>query len=913
MRKNHVCERRMSAASILGAGLAVGCVLFAAPAGAEVWTHVWNPEGAGGWQSPGQYFLADGATPATSAPLAGEGVVRIPQGVTVEVATDGDAAYVSALRGVMLDDATSTFIFNQPSDIDWPCALCGAGKVIKRSSATVKLQTNVQTDIMARYYDGYAAYYTTGGIEIEKGMLIFPQDDKVYSFGPIAMSNDTTLVVSPAAKTQMYALDGYGTVSNTANKATGQYMQVGLGAAKDQRASHFYGRINGNGIKWYSFATVYLYNDESTFAGNGFVVYGHATTAYDGCGNLWFTTFGKKDKPSSIGSSYAALESRIGGNYHYLGTGETTDKSFLWRAQTSRQHLMDAGPTGGVTFSGSWSQYNGTPESDCRMDRLLITGDNEKPCIVSGKIDTTTAFGGTNYTTYITKGGTGTWRFANDENEQKGALAVKDGTLQFTSIAETNVPCALGLSTILHEDYYGLRNDSRAVDYAFLLGSDGKFPTLEYMGGKAVSCSTRPLALTGAGGRLASSGTGSQLSFAGVHSLDAGEKTLMLGGDSVERNVISNIVPGKGSVALAKDGPGRWVLHGSNTISGTLSVKGGTLEIWDRYTPKFTWYRLVIKKLFTVNPTFTPELALYDANGSNRVAGLKFRLPPSYSSSDTLPKAYLPGDPADLEPGETLCHSATSTTTLYLYAGLSSTVEKLFDGTTGSWRLLTGVGGDMPDGTAAKYLYVVMRLPSDTPPLTHFDINVGNEKNGVKQQTIQKFALEASLDGQKWFAMTDDYTVETPAYAWLSGDAFVAGHPLRKDAGMEMNTYCFDAPGSEHVLDLVSSIQVSTGAVLSAKGEPKSASGLTIDCVSGIGRIEGVEFPAGVTLNLVNIPSGTTDFTVDAELSALSAESIANLNSGSVAMDGVPTTRWGVQVSASSVRVFRRGFVMSLR
>lgn len=904
-------RRARSAASI-----ALGCLLLAAPARADVWTHVWNPEGSGGWQSAGQYFQADGATPATAAPAEGVGVVKIPENVTVEVSTDGDAAYVSALRGVMLGASTSTFIFNQPSDIDWGCAVCGAGKIIKRSTATITLQSNLQTDILAKYFDGYAAYYTTGGIEIEKGMLIIPQENKVYSFGPIAMSNDTTFVVSPLAKTQMYALDGYGTVSNTASKSTAQYMQIGLGNASDQRASHFHGQINGNGIKWYSFATVYLDNPASTFAGGGFVVYGYTHAAYEGCGNLWFTTFGKKGQSSSIGASYASLESRIGGNYHYLGSGETTDKGFLWRAQTSRQHMMDAGPTGGVTFEGTWSQYNNdTPEADHRMDRLLLTGDNEKPCIVSGKITTATTCNGTNYTTYITKDGTGTWRFANNANEQKGALAIKDGTFQFTSIAETNEPCALGLSTILHEDYYGLRNDSRAVNYAFLLGGNGTFPTFEYMGGKGAACSTRPLALTGSGGRLASSGTGSALTFAGVYSFNAGEKTLMLGGDSVERNVVSNITPGQGSVALAKDGPGRWVLHGSNVISGTLSVKDGTLEIWDRYAPKFTWYRLVIKKVFTSNPAFTPELALYDADGSNRVAGLKFRMPPDYSPDDTLPKAYLPGDPADLEPGETLCHGADSSTKLYLYAGLGSTVAKLFDGTSdGTWRLLAAGGGGMPSDKASSYLYVVMRLPADTPPLVRFDINVGNSVSSGKQQTIEKFAVEASLDGVKWFPMTDDYTVTSPSWNWFSGDAFVDGHPLRQNAGFEMETYYYDAPGSEHVLDSVTSVQVSTGAVLSAKGESKTARGLTIDCASGVGRLEGIEFGADATLKLVNLPADATRIALEADLSALSAASLAKLNACPVTReDGTPTTKWLVKLTESSVMVFRRGFALSIR
>ena len=891
-----------------------GAMVLTASTGLGV-TYEWNPAGTGGWKAAGQYFQNDGTTPATSAPSNKEDVVRIPAGVTVEVSTDSDATHVNGLKGVFLDGSTATFVFNQPSDIEWGCAVFGEGKIVKRSAATITLQSNHQTDLKAKFCYGYAAYFTMGGLEIEKGTLITPQTDtEIYSFGPVVMSNDTALVVSPLARTQVAALNGYGTVSNRATKATGQYFQIGMDTKEYTfPVSHFYGRINGGGIKWYSTGTTYLYNNANTFEGNGFVVFGRSDAEDTNRGHLYFTTIGRKGQASAIGGSYSALESRIGGCFHYLGNGgETTDKNFTWRPQVARQIVMDAGPTGGVTFAGTWYQYETASEGkDVRMGRLRITGDNEKPCIVSGMIYTRSAFDGTNYTTYITKDGAGTWRFTNDSNEQKGALAVKDGTLQFTSIAEQGENCALGLSTILHEDYQGLRDDSRAVDYAFLLGGSGTFPTFEYMGGKSVSCSTRPLALTGSGGRLASSGSGSALAFNGVYAHDSGEKTLMLGGDSVEDNVVSGIASGSGAVAVAKDGPGRWVLYGTNVISGTLRVKEGTLEIYDRYTPNYTWYRLVIKKTFTGNPIFTTEFAMYDAEGSNRVAGLSYRLPPDYVQSGSA-VAYLPGDPADLEPGEALCHSDSSTTKVYIYANRANDLAKLFDGTTGYWRVTTD--GSHPGGSGSKYccLYVVMRLPVGTPPLTRFDIDVGNSVSSGKQQTIQKFAIEASLDGKTWVAVTDDYTVETPADKWQSGDDFVAGHPIRQDAGFAMaQPSGYDAAESEHVLDAVTSISVSTGAVLAARGERKTARGLTIDCAAGVGRIEGIDFAAGGTLNLENMPDAD-EFTLEADLSALTAESIANLNGYAVTKDG-RRAGWLVEVTGSSIKVFRRGLFLIVK
>ena len=218
----------------------------------------------------------------------------------------------------------------------------------------------------------------------------------------------------------------------------------------------------------------------------------------------------------------------------------------------------------------------------------------------------------------------------------------------------------------------------------------------------------------------------------------------------------------------------------------------------------------------------------------------------------------------------------------------------------------------MPNNSASSYVYVTMRLPEDASPIVRFDIDVGNSVGGPTQQTIQKFAVEASLDGKKWFALTDDYTVETPAWKWLSGDAFENGHPLRPNAGFALKEFTYDAPGSEHALDYVTSIQVSTGAVLAAKGESKIARGLTVDCAAGVGRIEGIDFAAGGTLDLVNLHADANEITLEADLSALSSESIANLNGYVVTKDGKHTGRF-VEVTESSIKIVKKGLFFIVR
>ena len=106
---------------------------------------------------------------------------------------------------------------------------------------------------------------------------------------------------------------------------------------------------------------------------------------------------------------------------------------------------------------------------------------------------------------------------------------MKGGVLEFDSIAERGTICSLGYQKVLHENYFGAKDASRAVPYAFRLG-DGTNAvrtatgTLSYVGAADASCSTRPIALSGAG-RLRNA-SACRLDWAGVTSLDC----LLVGG-----------------------------------------------------------------------------------------------------------------------------------------------------------------------------------------------------------------------------------------------------------------------------------------------------------------------------------------------------------------------------------------------
>jgi hypothetical protein len=223
-----------------------------------------------------------------------------------------------------------------------------------------------------------------------------------------------------------------------------------------------------------------------------------------------------------------------------------------------------------------------------------------------------------------------------------------------------------------------------------------------------------------------------------------------------------------------------------------------------------------------------------------------------------------------------------------------------------------------PNGSASSYVYVVMRLPEDCPEIVRYDICVGTSNaNDGRKQTIKRFSVEGSIDGMVWTPLTDDVTTDQ-SNQWLSdvlagnGNAFVDGHPLRPDAGLELAKVTMGDESSAHAIDGVASVRVAPGATLVALGQSKTVSGLTVDCSAGVGTIKGIEFASGGTINLVNVPEGSDPFTVSADLSNLSQESLANINTYLVEVNGRRSGKI-VRVSSSSVDVLTRGTAIFLR
>ena len=883
-------------------------------------TYVWNPAATAGWSDKDQYFAEDGVTPAANAPTDND-VVRIPADCTVEVSTDSDAVFVNKLHGVYLVGTNSTFVLSAPSDIQWGAAVCGNGVFVKRTAAQVELLPNKQTDLMAKYSSGgssyYTAYRTLHGTVVEKGTLLAPQNASsgAYMFGPVTLSNDVVFAVSTNATTLVTALNGYGSVKNAANGSTTCPLVIGIDGLADFAAhcrySHFYGTLDGAKMAIQTFGTVYLYNTGSTSAGDP-RIYGRDGTEGDPrVGNLFFAG------PGSLGTcSWMNLYSSAA--LHYLGGGTCKfNKQITYRVTKQYPIVLDGGPSGGLVFTSSIIHYNGS--DSYKMGRVTLTGDGETPNVVSGKWVTAASSGGTNYTTFIAKTGSGTWRFANAASEQKGALAIRDGTLQFDSIAEQGIVSSLGTSTVLYKDVYGLQLDENKVGYAFLLGGIGTNPTFEYTGVDTAVCTTRPLALTGQGGRLAVAADAGAFDFSGVFSEDAGEKTLTLAGDSTADNVIRGISNGVGTVALAKEGTGTWSIRGTNVISGTLKVKEGTLQLCDRKKEKYNYYRLVIKDDYGNARMYINEFALYDAQGSNCVYGVK-ELFPDGSEEGTVAGYYNTKKVSDLQPGYALAHQASGRK-YYVRASSDNGLKHLFAGDATNFDFLIDLssyatGHPLP-GKPETWYYVTIRLPENCPEIVRYDICLNATwatANNPKTVAVWASVTGADDDWDK-DVCASDLDLDNASTKWAaSGDSFVAGRALRPDKGAEVVSSRQEPDeGGATMLDAVTSVQIAPGATLAAIGETKTIRGITLDASApGMGTISGCTFASEVTINVVNAGTGWKELKLPVNFSDIAgAENVT----WKLALDGDVSKgkRCDLVVKDGYVTITKKGLLLIFR
>ena len=826
------------------------------------------------------------------------------------VASAAELAIVNGFRSIAVSTADSRLVFAVPTGTPWRFqnVVSGAGGIVKRGAGELHLELPADFD----YTSSSQHYMTDSGMTVEAGWLFCPTNNRAaitFCTGPVEVWADATFVTTSSAPdapqavanpgtTEIEGLRGEGTVMNMTTRGYARLTLSGEGAAP----AVFRGKIT-NGIRILSYGHQHFLGTASDYVGTTEVYNNRGGTTK---GILGVSKIGNMNKSSSMGRDRFVFRSS-GARLLCLGTEpEITDRQFQWYTDTyaGPAGVFDAGAFGGVTFTGEWA---GTSE---RAEQFVLTGSNTEACVLSNAI----ADGGATKPLYLIKRGTGTWRFAdNAERRNNGVIAVEDGTLQFTSIADTNVVCSLGLANALQSAYTGAYDPSKNVDYAYLLGTAATRGTMEYVGSEDAASSNRFFAVRGEGALVNGAAEGTRLDLSGVRNAPGEAGTLVLTGTNRTNCTLADVAdsPAGGALGLVKEGPGTWRLKGVQDFSGPLGVREGVLEVQGAQTNRYTYFRFVMRgtlKSHGLNNdswTFLRGIAFYDKDGVNQTPANKMTYVKGYEDGASEGPA---GDWEHLQPGEYSWARAGTCSFNGRYD-----INSLFEFSS---TIQFHWGGAIVPGVESSYAPVQIRLPADANDIAAFDVASlwGNDT----PRSLSDWSLFASVDGVDWKEVAR-YDYDANAFPdtkqWFSNLSPAdtgTSYSVRPGKG-----YTIKAPESYddlHALRNVSGVNVSAGATLRARGHVK-LSVLTVDCRDGNGTIDGFDFADEGRIDLVGIAKGKSAITVPVCLTNLAVGALEKLNDRTkwVVAVGGRTGRYDVKVSESSVKIQPMRFVLLVR
>lgn len=741
--------------------------------------------GSNDWTQAGSYLNTSGGS-VSSAPDEGDTVYLAANGSwTVNTSTDtANLNLIKKLSRIGAQDG-STLTINVPSgSVELPCAIStfgiGAqslnGKLVKEGSGELDLTAYGTVKNGTTTYNDYYV-----SLHLKNGVVKMPQDDTGFAnshpMRSLTIDGDGVLIMPFARSISISGLSGAGIVSNagpslvtfTYNSGSSS-LQEFSGAFKGKFQLNLQsGRLNLSGTESTMSATAQVYGNDGTDKGRSYGL-GLARIGGDAEGK------GSLGRLTDLYMCNATSAGRV----IYLGSGETVTNKFLDYG-APEPAIIDGGVNGGLVLSNKWELH--TTEKFRAMHRIVLTGDHSTPCEVAGQFVVNTP-NDSGFTAYVAKEGSGVWRMRHhNSRKMSGAWAIRAGTLQFDSIAERGTVCSLGLSTLLYDDVYmlGSIDETKAVDYAFLLGTSETEGVFEYTGSAAASCSTRPLHVNGKGRIKTSAGA---LSFSGVTSA-AANSVLTLDG-SASGSELKGVSDGDG-LSIVKEGTGDWTLEGPVDVSGTVTVRGtGTFKIHNPSHEPYKYFKLTIKENAAGSPVWTGEkveglsyqatnsvqlleFGLYDKDGNRQNRGLK------------KAATWLTAQP-DLKPGE----CAVASSRKWVESNATQGLEALFDDvmklTDESYyhamSLYRTSSGD-PDNPMVKdnpdgWLPIVMRLTNGTPEIVSYDICYfqHNSSSGVYANPTA-FEVFGSSNGVEWVSLSK---VDCVYPASSDGTPYVGGN-----------------------------------------------------------------------------------------------------------------------------------------
>ena len=805
-------------------------------------TSTWKSTATGGWSDPDSW---EGGVPDSTR------TVVVPDNVDLPV-YDADVTYAGAVSNITLGTG-SRIVFNVTEN---ECTMTGT---ITGNGTIVKYGTNI-VHLTNEEVGGY--YAKGGGMEVHEGILECPQtfpnsyNSTLMRIGPLYVAEGALFRPYARYRTTLTpSITGKGVIKST---LTGGYWPIRYDS---DAPCTFEGRIDGH-IRLQINGAIDFMTTSNSFYGT-FSMY---NTKAD-VGVLKFG-YGRNDMYTSIGAPYYASDSTdknryltfssVYGRIRYLGEGELTDRMIRFDGSAQQEAIFDGGATGGLVLAGRiFANAVG-------QKILTIDGSNTTACTIRGAMED---YG--DNTIYIAKKGTGTWRLEGAADRlNRGVVGVEQGTLQFDSLTETNIPCSFGLSTRLAKKYLATEwDDAQRADYAILLGSADAEGVLEWVGTNLWdnASSTRPVAVTGRGGRIVSSVEGRRIGLKGAFAADANGGTLTLDGDATT-NYLYNVSDKHGKMSVAKDGSGTWVLAGDQTFSGRLSVTEGEVVVSATAGRKYSWYRFSIKGSTDSKRVRIYEMTLYDASGNRLNQGLTY----DAASYNTIP--------------------ATGSA-CYWRKDRSTTLPRLFDG-----KAVYGQGNPyLYDVQLAKaldpanpdtWIQIVMRFDDSVASAAYYDMCSENPStNSIPEYTAKwqptYWTMEASADGIFWDTVADmeGFDGTYASKHWFSDDtAFTNGRriPAGENFAFGLDNGKSLITGTPNQLSNAT-VTVTAGAVLRAEGD------VTIHALEGgaggIGTIDGFAFAADGTFNLAGVERLTDAVSVPVDfVNVTGAENITGWN-----------------------------------
>ena len=358
-----------------------------------------------------------------------------------------------------------------------------------------------------------------------------------------------------------------------------------------------------------------------------------------------------------------------------------------------------------------------------------------------------------------------------------------------------------------------------------------------------------------------------------------------------------------GFLNVEKTGAGVWALDGTNTFSGALAVKEGTLLVrnapcpWFRFTVMETTYGQK-KRLNEPPPNDTnteiQELALYDADGVRRNLNMAFHT--TYDNLTALPVGHA---------------SWTRTDSINYYTDRNG--DKMFDdASSGNGCCIAysrnGATLVVRLDAPSSWIPVVMHLDPQGPPITAFDVLTKNATSNGRTPVAYKF--EISHDGWDWRTVyTETNTPAASNSRWMSNpsETFVAG-AARPGKGFSIANQPLAA---SEMLPNVSDVSVASNAVLEALGDVELKT-LSVDASgAGNGTVKGFAFASDGTLRVTGLVAIAGRCEIPMALEG--CPGLENVSKWTLLVNGAPSKKYRARASDSGVSIFSTGTLICIK